>query len=56
MGGAATPGAEWAKVESRVLNDLEKGGWELSEPVKLMRSGVRDLIALTREVDVASAL
>ena len=55
VGGAATPGAEWAKVESRVLNDLEKGGWELSEPVKLMRSGVRDLIALTREVDVASA-
>ena len=45
---------DWTYIESQLLPERERGGWELTVPVGLMKSGERDVVRLTDEVDPAS--
>ena len=46
---------DWQHIESLLLPEKERHGWELTIPVMLMKGGNRDLLRLTDTVDPSSA-
>jgi hypothetical protein len=44
----------WPQIEATLLPERERGGWALTLPVGLMKSGERSILVLTDNIDPAS--
>ena len=42
---------EWTMLVNQFLPEMERCGWKIKEPIRLMRQGMRDLQTLTQGLD-----